>query len=565
MITRIAATGFRGKELNVELGEKTVLLGENMAGKTTLMDAGTLAILGYLPGQDKKRIFENASEDIMGVGATVNGTAIARSWGRNSNGSVSQAAQIDNKPVKPSSINDVIATTFDGPPVFDCPAFFDQSPRKQRRAVLRLAADSLDEVDTALDAEDSARKRLSTLREQAEAAEKNLSRLTARLTELPRPPGDREKIEADLKEQQDAHAELQKIVDQAAATDRTRKELQQAIAEAPKLTAERELLKKGYEAGKAKMEEIDKEIEAKSEAGSVASVGTLPARARQVIEEVLKGLDTLSGEILEAHDEIQGYITGLRELVPTEAQVTADNARREELLTEIRELRNAKGAIDREQKKRIERGSYIKRRLDEARTAQGRLDKLPQGTITQSDKTLTGIQTQIDTLQDQKEALSNWQTVSTEADAARLDRDKSKAEEETAKQSIKDAIEKAEALVASAAENLAERSARILPEGTIAAADNGDFKLVWRREGKPDVGRNSLSGYEKVMFDGAVARSLGGDTATVWIDAGECGNLNLFHALSQMSDAPGQVVVARWTDDEVPITNVPEGWKVVRL
>src|SRR5437870_4599586 len=83
-LTKIAGTNIMGATFNVNLGALNIIFGENLSGKTRIRRAIELALLGFVPGLDKKprEIFRlNSGHGKMEVEAAFDsGAAIHRSF-----------------------------------------------------------------------------------------------------------------------------------------------------------------------------------------------------------------------------------------------------------------------------------------------------------------------------------------------------------------------------------------------------------------------------------------------------------------------------------------------------
>lgn len=83
MISTIALTAVKGRTANYDLEQFTVITGRNAAGKTTLLDAIRIGLLGYHPALGKRAgdTFKLASAPAMGVRLEFSGDRfISRSW-----------------------------------------------------------------------------------------------------------------------------------------------------------------------------------------------------------------------------------------------------------------------------------------------------------------------------------------------------------------------------------------------------------------------------------------------------------------------------------------------------
>ncbi len=87
----ISYTNLKGRSETVELGTANLVTGRNFSGKTTIIDALKLALLGYHPSLDKtpRGVFELSSGGELAVTATFdNGDALTRSWKAATNGAI---------------------------------------------------------------------------------------------------------------------------------------------------------------------------------------------------------------------------------------------------------------------------------------------------------------------------------------------------------------------------------------------------------------------------------------------------------------------------------------------
>ena len=573
MIKKVQAKGFRGRDVDVDLGRHTLLLGENMAGKTSVIKAATLAVLGYLPGEDKRQVFLNASGDDMRCAVRLDKLSVARRWSMSDKGSISQSAKVNGEKVAVSSVEDLLRLA-GGSPIADVPAFWAMSPRLQRREMLRCVADP-DEAEKVLEAEDEARKRVNDLKGKADAAQQALSRLTAGQQAVERPAGDIAALRKELAEARALRDDLQKQVTESGATATTRKQLLDLVGKQEEFEASRDRGKRQLIEQEKHLEAAEKQYANADAAAHALTIGDLPPEVEAAIAAFVGHYDRMYGgddipspvaPVVRALDALRDDVDRLRPFCMSDeekAQAKDSYVAACGLRQEWDSKRDALRDAIAETKAGLER---VKRRIEECRTARGRLDKLPEAGDRNLDKALMGAGARVAEMEGKVESLSNWQATAKQLDAARLDRDKLQAEYEAAKPAVQEAIDAAAALLASATDELSRRFGLVLPEGSLVVENNGTFRLGWAREGRPTVYREQLSGYEAVMFDGALGRAIGGPDATVFIDAGECGNVNLLVALEHIGrQDPGQVVVARWIDEQVFFANVPGDWDVVRL
>jgi hypothetical protein len=96
-IKTIRYENLKGRSGECELGDATFIHGRNFKGKTTILDAVKLALLGYHPALDRtaQGVFSLCSGDKLEVVAAMdNGTDVLQRQWRRSNGSVTKAAHL---------------------------------------------------------------------------------------------------------------------------------------------------------------------------------------------------------------------------------------------------------------------------------------------------------------------------------------------------------------------------------------------------------------------------------------------------------------------------------------
>lgn len=564
MITEVRSKGFRGsEEQSVTLGAKTLIVGENGSGKTSVIYAAQLALMGYIPGQDKKNQIIHSRNGGMTTGATINGHKVDRSWETTPKGSVTKAAMIDGKPVKAASVDDMLGLIAPSP-TLDINAFFDMSDRLRRQKTLELGADPASVAKVIAD-EEKARTKLKTLRETKKNAMQAVERLSAKLAEMKRPAGDKEKIEENVKECEATANTLREQIAKSDAVKATRKRCQAAIAAREKITADMDDAKVLADELKAREKVLGKEY--------TEICGTLGRNADKMAEsipelvkdEISEVIDTLTLVVTHDADSKKRLGNAIDKLhtMTTEAGMPALDVSK--LTTR---MINVRGKLDVFPKKLARmRDTYVlnKRKLTEADQAEKELAKLPESSDANEQKALTGITTRIDELRKGKEAIIAFDAISQECEAARIARDTVVADEGASSQAVKDAVKAQSELAEKSFSMLTERGNGLLPFGSMEIINtDSTFTLAWNT-GKRVALRDSLCGYERVVFDGAVARAVGGDEATVFLDGGEIGNLNLSKACIHICGSDkGQVVITRWTDAQTVLESVG-GWDTVSL
>lgn len=88
-ITKLQAAGLKGRDFSHNLKGVNIFTGPNFAGKTSRIDALTLALAGYLPNVGKQNVFEMAAGTAMDVTATLSdGAVLHRGWKLDRKGAV---------------------------------------------------------------------------------------------------------------------------------------------------------------------------------------------------------------------------------------------------------------------------------------------------------------------------------------------------------------------------------------------------------------------------------------------------------------------------------------------
>ncbi len=90
-LSNISATNIKGRSFDLPLAAANVLIGSNAAGKTAVINAIQLALLGSVPGHDKTNggVFELSSGAAMKVCATTDTIEqVERAWLRKPDGGV---------------------------------------------------------------------------------------------------------------------------------------------------------------------------------------------------------------------------------------------------------------------------------------------------------------------------------------------------------------------------------------------------------------------------------------------------------------------------------------------
>ena len=153
-IKQIQMSGIKGQEGTQDLTGRDIIIGNNGAGKTTRLQAMSLAALGYVPGKGKTAAdtFELASEDTMTVGIDTELCGIFRSYIKSSklasDGTmdVKTTQKINVYPSEGERSNKekeqrIIREVGDFPAMLDFGSFIELSDNKKRDFIYNLGGD----------------------------------------------------------------------------------------------------------------------------------------------------------------------------------------------------------------------------------------------------------------------------------------------------------------------------------------------------------------------------------------------------------------------------------------
>ena len=547
MITKIGTKDLRGHSLTVELDKFTAIGGKHGAGKTSLIMAAHYALLGYYPGDDKlgAAIMANCSGDSLGVAVIADEHNIGRQWTRDDKGSIKATGKIDGVLASGKALDGMIQLALGGPPkIFDGVSFWGLSDKETRKAILRLTAG--DKADELLDLDAKPREALNKARADRQAAEKSLANATSSLLELPQIAGDIGMLNAKIEEDRQALEALQANIAAGDQADEERKRLLSCIAI-------------WDDSREAERQELQRTLDTMEKSGKTPrpivpdSLAPIPQWVKDRLKDLL--------DYLDAKDDTAGF-NMLEHILKTELEV--EEARKKATLAG-----NEWDAAQREDgNKRVSlsrRIGELNRMGTEARTAKGRLAKLPVSPIKIDRQAAEGMATRIKENASRVEGATRRAQVERMVEQYRSQVEKCRETEETAKAKMQDAsTAMAEALIAATGE-LKEKASKILPTGELGIGFSDEKIFIgWYRENIGMVQRRSLSGSERVVFDAAVAHALLGENCTAFIDAGEVGNDALVALAPLAERCPCQIVLCRWTDSHIKLPKMAR-WKIVEL
>ena len=549
MITRIVTQDLRGHSLDINPEQFTVISGPHGSGKTSAIMAAHLALLGYVPGEAKKgaAVMANCAGHTLGAAVEIDDHTIGRRWQRTEKG-ISETVKVDGQKAAGKAAAGMLNLVLgEEPRLFDGFAFWNLSDRETRKAILRVTAG--DKADDLLDLDAVPRASLNKARANREAAEKALALAVQSLQDIPPTTGDIGKLKASIEQDRSTAAELSSRISAGEQADEERKRLMSCISlwnsnregELNELRFEQETLEKGNPMPLPSIPD---------------SIAPIPEWARKAIADLRDHLKKVGDHIGELMiDKITG----------TEINNAVKVQKAKEAISEREEAETQRTARRLTVSRRI---GELTRMGTEARTAKGRLAKLPNSPTPQDRTALKGIQAKIAAANEQIDAATRRaqveKMIATHKDAVEKARDI----EERDKEKLKTAATTMADALMEGADLMRERAGTILPEGTLdVVSTEKTCELWWSRErdGQPfAVPRSALSGSERVVFDAAVAYAMTGDKGTAFIDAGECSNDALIALAPLATRCPCQVVLCRWTDSFIDLPEM-EGWTEVAL
>ena len=613
MITMLKADGFKNLcEREVQIAQRTLLVGRNGSGKTALASIPTVACTGALPGGKQKDMAANLSKPVASVSfSTDDGHAIIRTFAPN--GKTKEAIEIDGVKMSGQAADGALALLFkNNPPTFDVSAFFALGPSEMRRNLIERvcgskAAQMLATEEKARDAKKrSAANRLAAqkalnqlagslawrpvgdvtaLQSESQAVTAELAAARGIVTEADRKAGVRTAA-ARLQGKEDVlreelHAltadgeasatlllEAQKDVQEAEATPATELdgELQLSMERARERVHEMErqtasglarMVAEGIEGAPGIMTTL---------AGAVVAVEKLSpfAERYQEVDELRLSIRSIlpPGVVdLPTADQWQRTVAGaaatLHALEDQAEQVTLEHARlRDEHIVALSAVMSAaQSALDTIEKKTAAVSVKLGT-IEEARQAQGAADDTDAEnnariTLTTAEDRLADIQRRINDL-------AKWTAIEGEIAKARQAFEDATAKAGTDDKTLDAAIAEIEKTINIAAVNIKVSSIDVLPRGCVEVESaDGDIAFAYRTEGRR-VRREGLSGGEKVLFDAAVGHALA-PSALVLVEGAEVDDGNLVAAMASLQACDFQVMICTCH----PIAEVPAGWSVL--
>lgn len=285
MISEILAKGFKGFSFKQPLEQFNLFLGPNGSGKSSRTQALTLAIMGYLPSDGRKKpgdIFAIHSDhgQPFTVGFVSNLDGINQTFSRtfkNGGDTISQDVACNKTKLKREQIDKVLFQLGD-PKIFDLPGFMDLSDQKKIDLIFTLFPPEADLSGIDEELEKIAEKEKKTTAE-LKAIDLVIERLTKERSEIALPAGTMSEIKANIAEKEKQLAETEAAIKEIEAKEREEK----AKAEAEE-KAKKDAEKAKEKAEKEKQEAV-KAAEAKGREEGKAELKITPQEAGREAEQ----------------------------------------------------------------------------------------------------------------------------------------------------------------------------------------------------------------------------------------------------------------------------------------
>lgn len=543
MITNIKTKAFRRGDLSIALAARTLLIGPNGTGKTTVIHAATLALQGYLQGQKATaaELFANCTDDkAMSVQAEVEAKGIThsimRSWEKNKKGEISGMVSVDKTLASSRNADGMVRMALGETPILVDVAAIRMSPQKERRRLF-LQAIGVD-LDTPLRDEQDARALINQARANREAASNTASRLMAELTTLPEATGSVEQMEARLKELTTQRDQLVRELAAADAADRERAQTEAAKGRMHQHSAKVEALRGKAKDCSRRIAELSDKITADSNRLTKMREEHVPARLQICIESWASTLRPIA----EAATVV-GEMTAI--LNDADRPDTVDEAEKnlDKAVAALTAAKLEMANITRDGKQAVEN----MKEDDEL----AKRDVAPG--VTDEDRArLEGLTQAITSTQAALGPANRRKAITGEVERSRIEVDKQTAIEQEAKDRLDKAMQAQKDAAASANAAINQRMQKMLPYGCVELVDEGQRTTLAWNMGTRTVPWETLSGGERVMFDAAIGYLVGGNDATVFLDAAEVDAVNMEHLLESLGKAgPKQIIMAHHTNPRV--------------
>lgn len=563
MIKSVHATGFRTLGGTYPLASRTLIVGRNGAGKSSLIHAYQLALLGYLPGlkATAAELFANCANGTeMMVGATVDAGGkqvdVSRRWNKKRD-SITNTIQINGTEASGRSADGMLKLALgDEHPVVDV-SVVRAMPQKDRRKLI-LTALGVD-LDKPMTDEADARAVINQATANREAATKTAQRLMAELTELPEMVGSVPQLMEKLAKLQVERDQLVKEIAQGDAADRERTEIEAARQRIATRTATVNDLRQKAKDISSRINTLADAVKTQSAALTEAEKYSLPDEFRIKLSKWVASLEAYLkpkvASVEKADEDLSYTLLDMANLLSSSGANLKEL--RQKLASTMSDLNNAKtemAGVTTKGKAEVEalhRDEEIAKR-----------DAAPGATPIDHAR-LDGIDRAIESVNAAMAPANRRQAITDEVERSRIEADKQQQIEDAAKTKLAAAIQAMKDAVAGAHAKLYEKMGFMLPSGNVVLVDEGQrFTLAWVRDDVA-VPWETLSGGERVIFDAAIGYLLGGQKATIMLDAGEVDMDNLRNLMASLPgpDQIEQILIAHHTTPSL----LDKPWTLVKM
>lgn len=271
VISKIIAKDFKGLSFEQEIGQYTIFIGANGAGKSARSQALTIAILGFLPQDQAKQpstIYAThgiVPEMIVGFENDA-GDVLIRKYKSDSEGVVSLYVTLNGKPVTQKTLDRALLS-LGNPQIFDLRAFNELSEQKKIEFLLSLSPPSGDlrQIESEVMRAD---ERVNSLRIDIRGKKGTIEQITGERAGLQLPAGTLAEIQAEIKDKEATLEETQKELKDLELAEQKRKDEEKAKEREQRAKEEAEIKarNRAIEAeAKAKKDKENAEAKAKRE------------------------------------------------------------------------------------------------------------------------------------------------------------------------------------------------------------------------------------------------------------------------------------------------------------
>lgn len=574
MITRVEYDNIRGLSSAVDLGARNLIVGPNGSGKTTVMVAIDFALLGLVPGYQKGDMVANASGATLRAKVTIDGHTIERTLRQGK--TLQERIAIDGgTPADAKAAAPLLEAILGREPrLLNMPAFWAATDAEKRRMILKLRATPEVQAKLGQD-EQQARDAKNAATKRRQDAEAVVKRLTLSLAGIEKPTGNLGALEA---ESAGIEADLAALLDRiraGEANDRARATMTATVADMPNLKVacekaaaavrDAEAAKTQWEARVAEIAAVEPRQEDRVD---------MPDALVESVQGVINDLTDLHAELPGWADKLAVQIGGVvatmeswlpdSEAVAGSRRAVADWIKTRDLAAAA--LRKAENAV-RVAKNDDQHATAL---VVIAENAEKRLAPVGPGVDPHDVAARAGLEQRKSEIEAKLAPLRRIDAIEREIKSAEIAAERETAVEEDRKTTLAAAIERQQAVVEGAVEDLALRSREILPEGQLGLNDDGrNISIYWQR-GNVHVQRCALSGGEQALFDCAVGHSLA-PGALVAVEAAEADDDRVGAMLAHFPTAIAQVAVLTChppvvgQDVKVRVYEVPPSWNVITM